>query len=458
MRELLILSVGFVMAMLDVTAVNVALPDIASSLDVPLTGLVWVIDAYTLTFASLLLAGGAIADRFGAKKAYQSGLGIFVLGSALCGAAPIGGMLIAARLIQGIGAALFMPSSLSLLTHRYTDDGVRATMLGIWSALVGAAAAVGPLVGGALIYFFGWRSVFLMNIPLGLLGALLTQKYFGPVASHAVRLPMLPHALSAVSIAALSFVLIEGPSRGWASLSIIAAAAVMASAAFIVVLRERISKDPILPREMLAVPGFAAINGAGFLNNFAVFGQIFLLGFYFQEGQASSALRAGILLLPTMLGVTVGNITSSRISKRIGMRNTMLCGWSIGALTAVLVVLLGGSSPYFFVVGLASISALAVGSAVPAMTTVMMQMAGTRHANSAAATLNANRQIGALVGVAVIGTVLHSVAAWNQRLILSFVVFSAAYALAGLLVYRFINTANVQDRAKPLPESSRRLR
>ncbi|HWW70896.1 MAG TPA: MFS transporter, partial [Duganella sp.] len=154
---LMTLAIGFVMAMIDVTAVNTALSDIAVSLSVPLTGLVWVVDGYTLTFAALLLAGGALADRFGARNVYQGGLSVFILGSVACALAPSGDALIAARLLQGAGAALFMPSSLSLLTHAYEDQGTRARMLGTWSAIVGCSAAAGPLVGGLLVHEFGWR-------------------------------------------------------------------------------------------------------------------------------------------------------------------------------------------------------------------------------------------------------------------------------------------------------------
>ena len=153
---LLTLAFGFVMAMLDVTAVNVALSDIALDLAIPLTGLVWVVDGYTLTFAALLLAGGALADRYGPKAVYQGGLCVFILGSVLCGAAPDGHFLTAARLLQGAGAALFMPSSLSLLTHSFEDERERTRMLGAWSALVGVAGASGPLIGGILVHEFGW--------------------------------------------------------------------------------------------------------------------------------------------------------------------------------------------------------------------------------------------------------------------------------------------------------------
>src|SRR5882672_6544238 len=157
MPVLMTLAAGFVMAMIDTTAVNVALADIAASLSVQLAGLVWVIDGYTLTFAALLLAGGALADRFGPKTVYQCGLALFVAASVLCGLATSGTALVAARLLQGAAASLFMPSSLSLLSHSYTDDRKRAKMVGIWSGLVGLAATSGPFVGGLLIHSFGWR-------------------------------------------------------------------------------------------------------------------------------------------------------------------------------------------------------------------------------------------------------------------------------------------------------------
>jgi len=144
---LVALAIGFIMAMLDVTVVNVGLSEISASLDAPLSTLVWIVDGYTLTFAAMLMVGGALADRFGGRRLYLLGLFLFVLASALCGAAPNGACLVAARLLQGLGAAFFMPSSLSLLTHIYADDRVRARMLGVWSATVSVAAAVGPSNG-----------------------------------------------------------------------------------------------------------------------------------------------------------------------------------------------------------------------------------------------------------------------------------------------------------------------
>jgi DHA2 family methylenomycin A resistance protein-like MFS transporter len=448
MKIIFILAAGFIMAMLDVTAVNIALPDIGAHLGVGLTVLIWVVDAYTLTFASLLLFGGAMADRFGARRVYQSGLGIFVLGSLLCGIASDGQWLIGARLLQGVGAAMFMPSSLSLLTHEFEDSDVRTSMLGIWSALVGGAAAVGPLAGGALIHFFGWRSVFWINLPLGLLGAILTQVFIKPSSGYRIEFSARSHALGVLIVASMSFVLIEGPSRGWTSGSIVLPAGAMLGMLFLLIRRELSGAHPVVPRQLVQEPSFVALNMAGFLNNFGLFGQLFLLGFYFQQGHAASALRAGVLLLPTMVAVTCGNVLSSRLSRRFGLRNTMIAGWSMGTLAAAILAIVGGQASYVCVVSLAALLMLATGSAIPAMTTAMMQVAGKQFSNSAAAALNANRQVGALVGVAAIGTIFHVEPAWSARISLSFASFGILYALSVLFIHRHVTLTRHGGRAE----------
>src|SRR5258707_3355252 len=167
---LVTVAVGYVMAMLDVTVVNVALHSIRDDLSMSLAGQVWIVDGYTLTFAALLLAGGGLANRYGARAVYVFGLAAFVAASALCAVATSGGELIGARLLQGVTAALFIPSSLGLLVRAYPDERERARILGLWSAIVSASWAAGPLVGGLLISWLGWRAIFWLNLPLGLFG------------------------------------------------------------------------------------------------------------------------------------------------------------------------------------------------------------------------------------------------------------------------------------------------
>jgi DHA2 family methylenomycin A resistance protein-like MFS transporter len=435
---LMTLAIGFVMAMIDVTAVNTALSDISVSLAVPLAGLVWVVDGYTLTFAALLMAGGALADRYGPRNVYQGGLSVFILGSILCAVAPSGNALIAARLLQGAGAALFMPSSLSLLTHAYENQATRARMLGTWSAIVGCSSAAGPLVGGLLVHEFGWRSVFWVNVPIGLAGIVLTQMLAPATPRHERALSMLSHLLGVAALAALSFVLIEGPVLGWRSVPVLGAGAAAIGAAFLLVRRERTGAHPLLPRALFETPAFAAANGVGFLINFAVFGQLFLLGLYIQQSGAD-ALHTGLKLIPMMAAFAVGNLTSGRITARVGTRPPMMYGLLVGLSMAVLMLAgLSPQTPYWLLVLGTVVMNVAIGIAIPGMTATVMLVAGKAHANSAAAALNANRQIGALVGVAMMGTVLHMVPGWAWRLPLAFGLITSAYAGALCLVYRYV--------------------
>jgi DHA2 family methylenomycin A resistance protein-like MFS transporter len=438
---LLTLAIGFVMAMIDVTAVNVALPDISRNLSVPLTGLVWVVDGYTLTFAALLLAGGALADRFGPKSAYQVGLTVFLLSSALCGTAPSGHVLISARLLQGVGAAMFMPSSLSLLTHAFEDERTRIKMFGIWSAMVGASTAVGPLIGGVLVHQFGWRSVFLINLPIGVFGIAMTQFLIPATPKHERPLSLISHGLGVLTLGALSFFLIEGPNLGWVSVPVMFAAVITVVTTIALVQQERRGAHPLLPRALFETHSFTAINVVGFLFNFGMFGLIFLLSLYLQQERGADALKAGLQLVPMMVGITVGNLSSARFSARFGMENVMLAFSAAAALIALILAIAQRYMPYPLLLVCVTIMSLFVAVAIPAMTTLAMQIAGRAYASSAAAALNANRQIGALVGVALMGIILHTVHDWTFRLPLAFAIFTLAFSTVSFLVYRFVNVS-----------------
>lgn len=441
---LVALAIGFVMAMLDVTVVNVGLSSIAHSLDAPLSMLVWIVDGYTLTFAAMLMVGGALADRFGGRRLYLLGLFLFVLASLLCGLAPNGSLLIAARLLQGLGAAFFMPSSLSLLTHVYEDDRVRARMLGVWSATVSVAAAVGPLAGGVLIHWLGWRSVFLINVPVGIIGLWMARRLIPQAPRHERALNLYSHVAGVVMLAALSFVLIQGPVYGWTSARIAAAAAMALLAAAALVRHELRGIAPLLPRALFATPQFAAANGIGFLINFGVYGNFFYLALFLQQGRGADALHTGLQLVPMMVVIFFGNIMSGRMSAHWGPRVPLLLGLSVGALFTALSTSFRPDTPYWMLALICAIAYLGISTAIPAMTAVVMQVAGRAHANSAAAALNANRQIGALVGVALMGAVLHTFDGWGMRNPLAFGMMAAAYAGALWLVWRFIGVVRKQ--------------
>jgi DHA2 family methylenomycin A resistance protein-like MFS transporter len=402
-----------------------------------------VVDGYTLTFAAMLLVGGGLANRYGAKNVYQTGLAVFVLASLLCGAAPNGTVLVIARFLQGIGAALFMPSSLSLLTRAYPDDHIRARMLGMWSAIVSVAGVSGPLVGGILIDRFGWRSIFLVNLPIGVIGLAMAQQVIPPSVRRFSALNAGSHILGVIALAGLSFTLIEGPVHGWTSTPILCAAAIMLIAATAFVQRERTIDTPLLPRELFATSRFPAANMLGFLINFGGYGQLFLLSLFLQEARGATPLAAGTQLLPTMVLFTLGNLAAPRVVARFEPRAALIGSMALCAgASALTSCVLRPDTDYWLFAVIVSMINLGVGIAVPAMTALVMQIAGQSHANIAAACLNANRQIGVLVGVAIMGTILHAYTDWRVSLPLAFGTMAAMYALATGLVWRHLRTGS----------------
>lgn len=439
---LVTLAIGFVMAMLDVTVVNVAIPSIALQFAVPLTDLVWIVDGYTLTFAALLLVAGALADRYGAKTLYLAGLGVFTAASLLCGLAPNADTLIAARMLQGVGAALFMPSSLSLLTHAYDDESVRNRMLAAWSAIVAVAGASGPLLGGALIHQFGWRGIFLINIPLGLAGLWLARRRIASAPRRARALNPMSHVLGVVALSSLCFVLIQGNAYGWTSPAIAATMLLGLAAAALLVHRERQHAEPILPRTLFATPQFSAANAVGFLINLASYGQLFLLSLFLQHARGADALQTGIELVPMLAVFSIGNLISGRVSARWNVSASLLGGVSLAAaMSAVGIAAFTPGVAYWPFAIVVALANLGVGIAVPAMTSIVMQVSGRQHANSAAAALNANRQSGALVGVAVMGTLLHLLPDWHATLPVAYGVITASYGITVVLAWRYLRRA-----------------
>ncbi|AWV04910.1 MFS transporter [Burkholderia sp. JP2-270] len=437
-RVMVALACGFVMAMLDVTIVNVALKAMQASLDMSLTALVWVVDAYTLSFAALLLFGGALANRYGPRTIYVAGLALFVAASVLCAAAQTSGMLVAARLLQGVGAALFMPSSLSLLTLAFPAGPLRTRMIGIWGALVSAAMAIGPCVGGVLVDAIGWRGIFWVNLPVGLAGLWLTRRHVGHSPRHPGPLNTFGHLLGVLALAALSYTLIEGPGAGWRSPAIVAGAAATLAAGTAFVWRERRARHRILSPALLRNPRFVAGGLLGLAINFGILAEIFLLSLYLQQTRGASALRAGFELFPLMAMFGIGNLASARVSARLGPRGTLLAGLALATLGSA--GLIGIEAlPYAALAISVAIANFGAGQAIPAMNLVVMQSAGPADANLAAASLNASRQIGSLVGVAIASVVLHAIADPDRATAAGFAVIAAVYLAGFAIVFRRID-------------------
>ncbi|MBE1580095.1 MFS transporter [Amycolatopsis roodepoortensis] len=432
------LATGFVMASLDTTVVNVAGAAIQADLGSTLTQLTWIVDGYILTFASLLLLAGGLANRVGARVVYQVGMAVFFFASLACALAPNAETLIVARLVQGVGAALFMPSSLSLLVHSFPEKKQRTRMLGLWSAIVATSSGLGPTLGGLMVGAFGWPSIFLLNLPIGVIGMVLTRRYIAPVTGKPQGLAVPGHLLGIVVLASISFGLIEGPQLGWASAPVLGAAVVAVLAIGLLSLRERRATTHLMPWTLFHDKRFAGANLIGFLFNFALFGSIFMLGLFFQNARGADPFEAGLQLLPMTIFFPIANIVFSRISGRYGNGLLMTVFLTLAAVSTLSLVSVSEGTPYWVLalgVGAANIGA---GIISPGMTAVLVDAAGPEHANVSGSVLNANRQIGSLVGVAAMGVVLHAAPDWYTGASVSFLLIGLSYGLGALVSWRML--------------------
>ncbi|HEX6779131.1 MAG TPA: DHA2 family efflux MFS transporter permease subunit, partial [Ktedonobacterales bacterium] len=299
LTTLAVTCIGLFMVLLDMTIVNVALPTIQSDLNASLSGLQWVVDAYTLPFAALLLTAGTLGDRYGRKRVFLVGLVGFTLGSALCGLAPNLGLLIAGRVLQGAGGAALSPGSLSLLAAAFPDNRERTQAIGIWAGISGLALAAGPLIGGLLIQVSSWPAIFFVNLPIGAVALIFGWRILAESRNPDARRVDVPgQALVIAGLGALTYALIEGESDGWTSpliLSLLAGAAVLLVAFFIVEARVR---EPLLPLQLFKNAVFSTANAAATLLGFALIGTVFFMSQYFQSVQGYSALGSGLRTLP----------------------------------------------------------------------------------------------------------------------------------------------------------------
>ncbi|SHL16363.1 MFS transporter [Streptomyces yunnanensis] len=405
--QLVVLALGFVMASLDTGIMNVAAHDLQARLGLTMSGLTWVVDGYVLAFAALLLLAGSLAKRFGARRIYLVGLAVFTAASLLGAAAPGGGALVAARFAQGAGAALFMPSSLSLLMNAFPEPARRAKVLGIWTAIVSTSVALAPTVGGLLVGTLGWRSIFLVNLPIGIAGLLLTRRVIAAVPGTGAPLSGTGHVLGLLALGSLSYALIEGPAAGWAAPGVLAAFVVTVLAAAGFVVRERTARTPVLPVTLFADSRFSAANAVGFLFNFAFYGALFVLGLFLQTGRGADAVTAGLQMLPAVLVIPIGNVLYTRIAPRTGNRAALAVPLALSAAGYLLLFLiLSPTLPYGVIAVVLAVTNIGSGISSPAMTGVLMEAAGREHADIGSATLNANRQVGSLVGIAGMGAIL----------------------------------------------------
>jgi len=432
---LLAASFAFIIVQLDVTIVNVALPEIGRELGASVSALQWVVDAYTLGFAVFLLSAGVLGDRFGARRVFLSGFALFTLASLACATAPGPLALNLARAMQGVGAALLVPSSLAILNAAYAGDRAQlAKAIAWWTAAGGVSIAAGPVLGGLLMSFAGWRSIFWVNIPICVLGFWLTLRVVPALRGKdpARSFDIAGQVLAIVALTCFIGAVIEFNALGASSHLVQAALLVALVAAALFIGSQRRGAAPMLPLGLFHDAGFSGAVLFGVLVNFAYYGVIFILSFYLQKVRGFSVMHAGLVFLPLTGTFIFSNIASGRMQARLGSRTPMIAGGLIGAAGYALLGVLGVSNDSTFLEmlpGLALIPA-GMGLAVPAMTTSILSAVDTSQAGTASAVLNTARQVGGAMGVAIFGA-MHDIH-------IALAISSALLLLGALLAWRCI--------------------
>jgi DHA2 family methylenomycin A resistance protein-like MFS transporter len=403
------LTLGFAVVQLDVSVVNVAVKAIGTGLGGGVSGVQWVVDAYTLTFAALILSAGALGDRIGSRRVLLAGFVLFIAASAACGAAPSIGVLIAARLVQGAGAAALGGCSLALLSHSFPSPAARARAIGIWAAGGSAALAAGPVAGGLLITVAGWRAIFFINLPLGAAGCWLTARYAAETPRARDRGVDLPgQAAAMVALAALAGATIWAGSRGFGAPVVLGGygVAVLALAVFVVL--ERRQARPMVPLSLFRTPAFSVSVAAGFLVNIVFYGLIFVFSLFLQRQDRLSPLAAGLAFVPVMAAIMASNVLSGRFPGTRwfpGTRGAIACGALLMAAGCSVMVVAPPAPVAIPVAGL-SVTGFGIGLIVPAITSMLLGSVDRSWSGIASGTLTALRQTGSVLGVAVFGSLL----------------------------------------------------
>jgi DHA2 family methylenomycin A resistance protein-like MFS transporter len=435
-RPALALAVGalaYALVLLDTSLVTIGVTDIRDDLHASVTQLQWVVNGYTLVLASLLLSAGALTDRLGARRMLIASTSLFAVGAAAAALAPSIGTLVGAQVLLGTAAAGLVPASLALLTHNYPDPIRRARALGIWAAISATSFAAGPVIGGLLVDTAGWRLMFALNLPFALAVLALLTRVGETPRSRSRGLDLPGQATAIVALGALTFAIIESRSLGWSSPEVLGALgiALIAGSAFLRI--ERRGRAPMLPLTMLGSRRFASAASAGLLINFAVFGQFFLFSLYFEDLRHLSALQTGLAFLPQLLLLAVASVPAGRMVGRVGPRLPVALGGTLAALGTAVLLTAQPDTPYLqIMIGLVLLGAGA-GGVITAVTAAAVSSVPSPQVGIASATLNTSRQMGGVLGVAVLGGMAGSGIGGTHSALLIATVALAAVALLGAI-------------------------
>jgi EmrB/QacA subfamily drug resistance transporter len=418
-------SFGLFMIMLDNTVVNVALPSIRADLGISISELEWVVNAYALTFGVLLLTGGKLADLIGRRRIYIAGLVIFTGASLWCGLAGGAASLIAARTVQGVGAAMLNPATLSIITATFPPRQ-RGTAIGIWAGVSALALAIGPLVGGLLTQKISWSWIFFINIPVGVLGVLAARAFIHESKDNSLeqRLDLPGLITSAVGLFGLTYALIETNTHAWGStrvLSLFALAAVSLTAFVLLELRQRV---PMLDLSLFRNPTFSGANTVMGLVGLAMFGIFFYNSLYLQNVLGYSAIQTGATFLPLTVLIILVAPLAGRFTDLIGPRWLVGAGLTLLTGSLLLFATLDAQSSFWNILPGLVVGGLGMGITMAPTTTAAMSSVPVDKAGVGSAVINSARQVGGSLGIAIMGTVIAAevtVSAFDPRYPVQFV-------------------------------------
>ena len=457
---------GSAMVMLDGTVVNVALPTIGRHLHASLGGLQWTVTAYTLTLAGLILLGGSLGDRLGRRKVFLIGVVWFALASALCGLAPDIGVLIGARVLQGVGGALLTPGSLAIIQATFAAED-RPRAVGAWSGLGGVASAIGPILGGWLVQTAGWRWVFLLNLPLAAVVVAVTVRHVPETRDMAARggFDVAGAALAALALAGLTYGLIEAQEPSQMVAVVVAALVGVAAAAGFILIERRRTRSPekipaMLPLDVFASRQFTAINIVTFLVYGAFSGLLFLLVLQLQVVSGFSPLKAGSALLPVTVLMLVLSARSGSLAQRFGPRWLMTAGITGTAIGMFLMGRIGPGASYLTdVFPAAVVFGLGLAMTVAPLTATVLASADVRHAGVASGVNNAVARAAGLVAVAALPTAVglgaasyHQPARFNHGFDLATTICAVVLLIAAVLSATLISNNVLRPEGAPAPE------
>jgi EmrB/QacA subfamily drug resistance transporter len=409
------LCLSLLIIVMDNTILNVAIPSLMDDLQATNSQIQWIIDAYTLVFAGLLLTSGSLGDRFGRKGALQLGIVLFGIGSVASALAGSADQLILTRAFMGIGGALIMPATLSILTNVFRDPRERGRAIAIWAGFSGLGVALGPVVGGMLLEHFSWSSVFWVNLPIGLT-ALVAGALFIPTSKDpgAPRVDVPGAAMSIIGLGALLFGIIEGPSRGWTDPLVLTGFTVGLCVLAAFIAWELHTDRPMLDMRFFRNPRFSVANGAITLTFFAMFGSLFLMTQYWQLVHGYTPLQAGVRLIPFALTMMVVAPLSARVVEKLGTKRVVSGGLLIMTTSLVLLSFIQRDTSYPLVIAIFCFMAVGMGFTMAPATESVMGSLPREKAGVGSAVNDTTRQVGGALGVAIIGSIVSS--AYTSRI------------------------------------------